>query len=283
LQEALQNNNLSGIALGPDCPAIHSLLFADDLILCGKATIHEAQVIKTILYDFCHQSGQLPNLQKSSILFSKNVPQNIRNQIKSIFPVADLLPNTMHLGHPMIFSHKDKNKAYDFIYNKYMAKFGTVKANKLNHAGRLTYIKSVLASIPIYYMSTVLFSKAFIERINTIVRRFWWAGVQEEDSSSPIAYRSWDDICKPTDQGGLGIRDLHTVNKSLVIHSAWNVATNKNPFLTNILKAKYFPNESFWKANNQGPKSIFWSSVLQVRQDLCSNSIYQIHAGNTSI
>lgn len=69
LQEALQNNNLSGIALGPDCPAIHSLLFADDLILCGKATIHEAQVIKTILYDFCYQSGQLPNLQKSSILF----------------------------------------------------------------------------------------------------------------------------------------------------------------------------------------------------------------------
>jgi hypothetical protein len=118
LQEALQNNNLSGIALGPYCPAIHSLLFADDLILCGKATIHEAQVIKTILYDFCHQSGQLPNLQKSSILFSKNVPQNIRNQIKSIFPVADLLPNTMHLGHPMIFSHKDKNKAHDFIYNK---------------------------------------------------------------------------------------------------------------------------------------------------------------------
>lgn len=111
----------------------------------------------------------------------------------------------MHLGHPMIFSHKDKNKAYDFIFSKYMAKFGTIKANNLNHAGRLTYIKSVRASIPIYYMSTVLFSKTFIEKINTIIRRFWWASVQDEDSSSPIAYRSWDDICKPTEHGGLGI------------------------------------------------------------------------------
>jgi hypothetical protein len=107
----------------------------------------------------------------------------------------------MHLGHPMIFSHRDKNKAYEFIYNKYMAKFGTVKANKLNHAGRLAYINFVLASIPIYYMSTVLFSKTFIEKINTIVKRFWWAGVQEENTTSPIAYRSWDDICKPTEQG----------------------------------------------------------------------------------
>jgi hypothetical protein len=96
----------------------------------------------------------------------------------------------MHLGHPMIFSYRDKNKAYDFIYNKYMAKFGTIKANKLNHAGRLQYIKSVLSSIPIYYMPTVLFSKTFIEKINTIIRRFWWARVQEEDTSSLISYRS---------------------------------------------------------------------------------------------
>jgi hypothetical protein len=137
----------------------------------------------------------------TKLALSKNVPHNIRNQIKSIFLITDLLPNTMHLGHPMIFSHRDKNKAYEFIYNKYMAKFGTVKANKLNHAGRLAYIKSILASIPIYYMSTVLFSKTFIEKINTIVKRFWWAGVQEENTTSPIAYRSWDDICKPTEQG----------------------------------------------------------------------------------
>lgn len=83
----------------------------------------------------------------------------------------------MHLGHPMIFSHRDKNKAYDFTYNKYMAKFGTIKASKLNHVGRLQYIKSVLSSIPIYYMSIVLFSKTFIEKNNSIIRRFWWAGV----------------------------------------------------------------------------------------------------------
>jgi hypothetical protein len=126
----------------------------------------------------------------------------------------------MHLDHPMIFSYKDKNKAYDFICNQYMAKFSTIKANKLNHAGRLQYIKFVLSSIPIYYMSTVLFSKTFIKKINTIIRRLWWAGVQEEDTSSLIAYCSWDDICKPTEHGGLGIRDLQTVNKSLIIQSA---------------------------------------------------------------
>jgi hypothetical protein len=143
LQEALHNYNLQGVILGDGAPPIHSLLFANDLILCGATTLEEAQAIKTILYDFCHQSGQTPNLQKSSIFFSHNVPTHVKSQICAIFPVPNLLPNTMHLGHPMIFSHRDRNKAYNFIYSKFHAKFGTGKANKLNHAGRLQYINSV--------------------------------------------------------------------------------------------------------------------------------------------
>jgi hypothetical protein len=133
----------------------------------------------------------------------------------------------------MIFSHKDRNRAYNFIYSKFFAKFGTLKANKLNHAGRLQYINSVLSSIPVYYMYVVFFSKSFIDKINSIIRRFWWAGVQEEHISN---------------QGGLGIRDMELINKNLIIQSAWNVVTDKNPFLSAILKAKYYPTTSFGQA-----------------------------------
>src|ERR1044071_5434595 len=42
LNEALQSNHLQGISLGHNCPAIHSLLFADDLLICGQANIWEA-------------------------------------------------------------------------------------------------------------------------------------------------------------------------------------------------------------------------------------------------
>jgi hypothetical protein len=181
-------------------------------------------------------------------------------------------PNTMHLGHHLLFSHKDKNKAYNFIHNKFIAKFATLKANKLNHAGRLQYIKYVLSSIPIYHVSTILFSKTFIDKINSIIRRFWWAGIQEENNNNPIAFRSWDDICKPPDQGGLGIRDMEIINKSLIIQSAWNIANNKNPLLSATLKAKYFPYHSFWTAPSSGFRSVFWSSILQIKKHLHHNA-----------
>jgi hypothetical protein len=147
------------------------------------------------------------------------------------------------------------------------------------------YSTSNLCFLPFLFITCLLFffSKTFIEKINTIIKRFWWIGVQEEQSTSPIAYRSWDDICKLKEEGGLGIRDMETINKSLIIHSAWNIANNKNIFLSDILKSKYSPNASFWNASDKGPRSVFWSSVMQVRHHIVANSTYQIHAGNSSI
>jgi hypothetical protein len=137
--------------------------------------------------------------------------------------------------------------------------------------------------VPIYYMFMVLFSKTFIEKINTIIRRFWWAGVQEEHVTSPNAYRSWEDICKHTAQGGLEIRDLELVNKSLITNYVWNVATNKSPFRTAILTANYYRDNSFWTAPTIGTCSVYGSSIMQVTHLLYSTSTLQIHADNSSI
>lgn len=152
LQHNMNLNNINGITLGPNCPKIHSLLFADDLIICGQANRNE-----TVLYDFCNASGQTPNLAKSHIMFSKNVDGITRLDVKSVFPVGDLTPNSIYLGHPLIFNHNDRTQTYNFILTKFRAKLTTIKGSMLNHAGRLVYINSVLNSIPIYYMSTVLF------------------------------------------------------------------------------------------------------------------------------
>lgn len=283
LQHHSNAHNISGITLGPDCPCIHSLLFADDLIICGQATYDKASKIRNILQAFCTASGQTPNLTKSSIMFSRNVDTQSKMEVKSIFPVSDLMPNMIYLGHPLIFNHNDRTKAYEFILNKFRAKLTTLKANKLNHAGRLTYINYVLSSIPIYYMSTIMFLKDFISRITTIIRKFWWVGVQEDNATSSFHFRSWKDIYRAKKEGGLGVRDLVTVNRSLILHTAWNVATDKNAFLTTILKAKYFPNTSFWSACNNSTKSTFWSSIMQVKDILVNSCIIQIQKENSSI
>jgi hypothetical protein len=66
-------SSLLGIQLGPNCPPIHSLMFADDLLVCGHATIKEATLMSQIIQSFYSRSGQTPKWAKSAIIFSWHV------------------------------------------------------------------------------------------------------------------------------------------------------------------------------------------------------------------
>jgi hypothetical protein len=77
------------------------------------------------------------------------------------------------------------------------AMLSKTKANTLSHAGRLTLIQLVFASISIYYMANILFSKKFLAKLSSVIRNFWWQGVKKNNKKKPIHYRSWETICKP--------------------------------------------------------------------------------------
>lgn len=53
LNEALATHHLQGISLRPNCPSIHSLLFADDLLVCGHATLKEAHTMANLKPILC--------------------------------------------------------------------------------------------------------------------------------------------------------------------------------------------------------------------------------------
>ncbi|XBI49508.1 hypothetical protein VPH35_113064 [Triticum aestivum] len=118
-------------------------MFADDLLLCGKATATEAIHMYNILQSYFQLSGQTPNWSKSGKIFSQNVDRNTKDGIRNIFQVIDIDKNSVYLGHPLILPTKDKSAAYDFVAVKLSNKLTGYKANKLSHAGRLTHINPV--------------------------------------------------------------------------------------------------------------------------------------------
>ena len=83
LQETLNNSHHSSVSVGPNCPPVHSLLFADDLLICGKATVTEAEEIRAILDKFYQVLVKLP----IGINIQSFLPRwtTIRNWLFSIF------------------------------------------------------------------------------------------------------------------------------------------------------------------------------------------------------
>jgi hypothetical protein len=67
-------------------------MFADDLLLFGEATEEgQMNVVKVVLDNFCKMSGQEVNIEKTSILYSKNVSRSMRLKLQQLSGVIILI------------------------------------------------------------------------------------------------------------------------------------------------------------------------------------------------
>lgn len=71
-----------GVTLKNGGTRISHLLYADDILLFGKASIHMAKKIQGIVLEYCNWTGQRVNNAKSSILFSKAINSNKKKNCK---------------------------------------------------------------------------------------------------------------------------------------------------------------------------------------------------------
>src|SRR4051812_36744665 len=93
---------------------------------------------------------------------------------------------------------KDLKLAYSFILDKFKIKLTIYKANTLSHAARVELINSVFASIPVYYISNIIFSKKkILAKVTAIIRTFWWKGAtsDQDKKKSPLSGRLEEHLC----------------------------------------------------------------------------------------
>ncbi|KAK1316155.1 hypothetical protein QJS10_CPA05g01919 [Acorus calamus] len=82
-------------------------------------------------------------------------------------------------------------------------KLASWTVHSLSRAGRLELIKSVLSSFHIFWSSAFRIPRRTQKDIEKMLRDFLWQG------SSPVQkahHVNWDIICKPLEEGGLGIK-----------------------------------------------------------------------------
>ncbi|KAF7123782.1 hypothetical protein RHSIM_Rhsim12G0128200 [Rhododendron simsii] len=78
LQTVVSDGALHGVKIGQHCPAISHLFFADDSVLFWEATASGCHAIDEVLRKYEAASGQMVNRDKSSLFFSPNTPNNVK-------------------------------------------------------------------------------------------------------------------------------------------------------------------------------------------------------------
>ena len=168
-----RNGSLHGLQITRNYTPIHHLLFADNLLIFGKATVTVAATIKSCLDKYCRWSGQLVNAAKSSIRLRKNTNPSKTKRITSIIPYSSNPSTSLYLGLHILMGNS-KKKAFHGIIEKVQSRIEGWRAKTLSQAGRLVLIKSVVAALPSYAMSSLLLPNSFCSELDRIFKNIWW-------------------------------------------------------------------------------------------------------------
>ncbi|GAV92484.1 LOW QUALITY PROTEIN: zf-RVT domain-containing protein, partial [Cephalotus follicularis] len=128
------------------------------------------------------------------------------------------LPVT-YLGLPLITKKLTKADCSPLV-ERIVARTNSWVSKALSFAGRLQLVKATLTNMQTYWCSTFLLPMSIIKACEKALRSFLWG----HHGRGKV---SWREVCKPLDEGGLGIKDLKLWNKSLLLKQIWQVLVDQ--------------------------------------------------------
>ncbi|XP_050386353.1 uncharacterized protein LOC126802719 [Argentina anserina] len=277
LTKAVHEESLVGIKLTRKSPTLSHLFFADDSLFFIKATLSNVKQLLVIFKAYCTTSGQVISVEKSSVYFSPNTPEQMVLLISEMMGFAPVIDPGKYLGMPSLWG-RSKKDALGYIMDRVKKKVVGWKQKTLSWAGKEVLIKAVATAIPAYPMSCFKLPIGVCESINLVLGNFWWGS---NDTSNRIHWKSWNFLCKPKDDGGLGFRDIHILNMSLLAKQCWRLVQEPDSLWARIMKARYFPDCSIFEATKGYRASWSWASIIEARDLLVKGGCWQVENGQS--
>jgi hypothetical protein len=122
------------------------------------------------------------------------------------------------------------------MLNVIRGRLGSWGNKHISLGGRIVMINAVLSAIPVFFLSYMKMPLKVWREVVKIQRTFLWDGLSKRNR---ICWVSWDDICKPKKDVGLGVRDLRLVNISLLAKWRWKLLTRDRALWKDVVIAKY--------------------------------------------
>ncbi|GJV78769.1 hypothetical protein Tco_1514639 [Tanacetum coccineum] len=106
-----------------------------------------------------------------------------------------------------------RKQAWKEVVDKVLSRLSRWKMKLLSIGGRLTLLKSVLGSMPIFHMSIFKVPSSILKSLESIRSRFFNG---QDPKSNKASWVKWNKVLTPKDKGGLGVSSLFALNRAIV-------------------------------------------------------------------
>ncbi|XP_042479723.1 uncharacterized protein LOC122060672 [Macadamia integrifolia] len=280
IAEEVLSRGLSSLVQCKELQAIHGqrgvatpghILFADDIFIFTNASLRYVRTLKNFLMKYQEFLGQCISLKKSKLFLGKIAPDRKKIIVDTLGIQIYNFP-TRYLG-VEIFKGRVKKEALLPVMDKVKGRLAGWKGNLLSLAGRTELVRSAIAGIPNHSFAIYWWPTSLLATIERWMRNFIWTGGIEFAKKITI---KWDALCKPKEEGGLGIRRLKDTNKAMLCKLVWRIKHEKT-VANSFLKARFIKNDGSLK---KGVSSSIVSGVKKVWSFVEENQRWIIGNGN---
>ncbi|GJU63072.1 RNA-directed DNA polymerase, eukaryota [Tanacetum coccineum] len=170
------------------------------------------------------------------------------------------------------------SQAWEDTIGKFKAWLSNWKLKTLSVGGRLTLLKSVLGSTPIYNLSIYKAPKYVLHSMESLRRNFFNGSQCNERK---IAWIKWTTTLASKKNGGLGISSLYALNRALLFKWVWRFISRDNSLWCRLILSMHgskLPSSSPFRYST-------WLSIIREIHSLKDRGVdlvshCRIHVGN---
>ncbi|XP_027098924.2 uncharacterized protein [Coffea arabica] len=209
------------------------LAFADDMLVFTRCSEECLTAVKAFLAEYQEASGQRVNVDKSSFFLASGATSGQEHMVARVLGFHRQSFPFVYLGAP-IYKGRRRNVLFDGIVAKMRAHLGHWSTKLLSFGGKLVLARHVLASLPMYLLQVVNPPKAVLTRLGVICNTFLWDRMGERR----IHWSSWDKLCFPLEEGGLGFRSFKDLARAFAAKLWWRFRCGDSMW-AEFMHAKY--------------------------------------------
>ncbi|KAJ0230967.1 Reverse transcriptase domain-containing protein [Hirschfeldia incana] len=263
----------------PSCeePLITHLSFADDVLVFFDGSEESLRGILEILEEFKQLSGLRVNKEKTELLIDGGSHSLCSELAEAVGIKQGSLP-VRYLGVPL--SAKKMHKS-DFkpLLDKIEVKFNSWTVKHLSFAGRFQLIQAVIYSTITFWTSIFILPNECIRILERMCSAFLWRGAPQSARSAKV---SWEIVCTPREEGGLGLKRLEAWNKVLALKLIWLLFAAGGSLWVSWMKRHRIGSENFWELLPRRGDSWIWKKLCKLRPLARPFVVCEVGSGHTA-
>ncbi|GJT47677.1 RNA-directed DNA polymerase, eukaryota [Tanacetum coccineum] len=256
----------NGISIN-DSFTISHLFYADDVVFVGEWKDKNIHTLLNVLKCFYLASGLKINLHKSKLM-GIGVNMSVVESAANLIGCSILHSPFNYLG-VKVGSNMTRISSWDDVVSKVSSRLSKWKLKSLSIGGRLTLLKSVLTSTPLYHMSIYKVPMGVLKKLESIRRNFFNGN---DGSVRKHTWFNWSKALASKKNGGLGVSSFFAYNRALLFKWVWRFFTDGSSLWSSFIKA-LFGNHGALGNSLQTHRRSTWIDIINAIKSLNDKGI----------